>query len=497
MNQPEKILTISTTKELFPKVEAIINSEYRLNELIGIQTTGATADIDVDTFITSNPPWNNQQPPILFPHLTFTGEHLLGIVFARLSNYEKAYYFLENEPDTLELVDLMNRLQHGIELSSLPESNAYLSLHNRVVAIHYSTQDADRNFSYLRLIYESAIAAAPDNELRAFTAKHYALLLSDNGFLKEAEDLLAGIGIASLHQPAAVAIKESLSGIWLRQLTVPYDQEKLALMKQYLWECLEYHEQHQHTVEAGMILADAAYIANLADSHSEALGYINRAIAIFEAEQLVELLGDALMKKGSILHRWAQRGNPQFFQQSAKLYQTALNIFTRENAPSLFADIHHQLGSIYSEIPDEVKKKSVWAGVSVASFNEALSFYNKVDYPYQFAVICNSQANAFTKYPDALHSDNFDKALGWYREALDVQTAEQYPVERSLTLLNYLQASWFAGNKEEFDEIRFNDMWDKSQEILLLNDDPAIGTMANEHLARLEELRDTMQQNVE
>ena len=34
---------------------------------------------------------------------------------------------------------------------------------------------------------------------------------------------------------------------------------------------------------------------------------------------------------------------------------------------------------------DEIKRKGVWAAVSVSSFNEALNYYNKVDSPYEFA----------------------------------------------------------------------------------------------------------------
>ena len=48
------------------------------------------------------------------------------------------------------------------------------------------------------------------------------------------------------------------------------------------------------------------------------------------------------------------------------------------NAPDIFAEIQHQLGRVYAEIPDEVKKKGIWAAVSVSSFTEALNFYNKI-----------------------------------------------------------------------------------------------------------------------
>ncbi len=479
------MLRIKTTRENIASVTGIINSEYRLDELVTVSAEDDPADIFVSGIIEVNPGWKNQQPPVLFSAATFSRENLLGIIYARLSNYEKAYPLLNDAPGVLQQVDLMNRLQNGIEINSIPEAVDYISLHNKAVVLHYSDTTGN-DTGNIKLAYEAAIdAAAEYYEAEAFTIKHYALFLIDAGHLGEAASLLIKY-LQEPHMPhVAIELKATLCVIWLKQLAVPYDEHKLAILKNYMWECLEFYEKESRPIDAAMILSDAAYIANISNSHSEALGYINRAIDVFQKEDLQELLGDALMKKGNILRRWAQHNNPQFFQQAVKAYQQALNIYTREATPSLFADIHHQLGILYSEIPDEIRKKSVWAAVSVSSFNEALAFYNKVDFPYEFAVICNSQGNAFTRYPDALHSDNFDKALAWYKEALDVQTADQYPVERSLTLLNYVDASWFAGNKSDFDEERFNDMVNKINEIGAISKDENIIQAAKEHLKKL------------
>ena len=123
------------------------------------------------------------------------------------------------------------------------------------------------------------------------------------------------------------------------------------------------------------------------------------------------------------------------------------------------------------------------------SFNEALAYYNKIDFPYEFAMICNNLGNAYTKFPVSLHTDNFDKALAWYREALDIRTAAAYPVERVLTLSNYVEASWFAGNKQDFDEERYNDMMSKSEEVIGLSQDAAISTSAMATIQKLLLLR--------
>ncbi len=485
------MITLNIPAHILPEIQGIVNGEFRLNELVHIATvSAATADIIVEgETIHVNPDWKNMQPPILFSDSKFTAKNLLGLIYIKLNNYEEAYPLLQEEPVILNQADLMNRLQNGLDVFFPDNDKSYISLHNKAVIHHYTLFEIPQYIDDLKGEYVAAIQNAPTPELAAYTTKHYALLLIDAGQLEEAEMLLESQLGKILPLCATIEVKHTLCVIWLKQLAVPYDEAKLEKHKQYLWECLEYYESQHQEAEAAMVLSDAAYIANISNSFSEALGYINRAIAYFEKDAMTELLGDAFLKKGNILRRWAQQDNPQFFQQAAKNYQSALKIFTRETSPWLFADIHHQLGIIYSEIPDEIKKKSVWASVSVSSFKEALDFYNKVDFPYEFSVICNSQANAFTKYPAGLHSDNFEKALNWYREALDVQTVDRFPLERALTLLNYLEASWYAGNKSSFDHERFADMYAKAEEALSLGCNEFIIQSANDHLEKLKDIQ--------
>jgi tetratricopeptide (TPR) repeat protein len=255
----------------------------------------------------------------------------------------------------------------------------------------------------------------------------------------------------------------------------------LSNLKQDLWTVLEYFEQYNRTTEQGMLLIEAAHIANISESFAEALGYINKAVQLLEKENQPEMVANAQLKKGILLFTWAQKAQPQFYRAAKDALLAALKVFTRDAAPHVFADIHHYLGIIYSEIPDEVQKKSVWAGISVSSFHEALNFYNKVDFPYEFAQICNHFGNAFTKYPAAALGDNYEKALNWYHEALSVRTADAYPLERSLTLSNYLDAAWKAGNPGDgWNEERWNDMWEKVQELKALATEEALQTEAQE-----------------
>jgi tetratricopeptide (TPR) repeat protein len=473
---------------------AAIDQEYRLGELVVIQDA-VTPDTDmvISGSITVLPGWKNEQPPVLFPPVAFSPTVCIGLIYALLGNMEKASELLADYPLLLEATNLLFCIQQAQPLSQM-ETDAladldYYASHNRAISFHYGAAQQPIGFEQLAQLYNAALQKAGNDNNKAFTAKHYAVLLTDAGLLQQAETLLEATSVLPLEASAANDIKNALCHVWMQQLTIPYDTALLEKLKTNLWECLQYYEANQQAVEAGLVLTDAAHIATIGNSFSEALGYCTRAIAIFENAELTELAAQAQLRKAALLQTWAQHGNPQFYRSSMQAYLAALQVFTREAAPAAFADIQHQLGKVYAEIPDEIKKKGVWAAVSVSSFTEALNFYNKVDYPYEFAMICHSFGNAYTKYPAALHSDNFDKALAWYREALDVRTPELYPLERVLTLSNYLEASWYVGNKTEFDEDRYNDMVAKATEICSLSNDEAICAAAREHLRQLSQLK--------
>ncbi|MCX8472445.1 MAG: hypothetical protein ORN85_02220, partial [Sediminibacterium sp.] len=469
------INVFASTKQLLT-VQNIINKEFRLNELVIILNyENKSVNIKVDDNITIMPDWENKQPPILISETSFNEDSLLGIIYAKLNNYEKAYQLLQNNSHTLEQIDLLNRIQNGIKilLDTIKENDA-ITLHNKAIAMQYGNCVEHFSESDIIKTYQQAIEKSRTNNQNIFTTYHQAQLYVDLSQFDEADKLLQNIMASQSDMLIENYCKDLQTKIWIKQIAIPYDSALINKVKDTLWQCLKYYEAENKNVEAAMILMDACYIATISNSFSESLGYINKAITVFETEQLNEMLAQAQFIKGNLLQTWGQNDNPQFYQSAAQAYQLALRVFTKENAPNMFAEIQHQLGKVYAEIPDEVKKKSVWASVAVSSFNEALNFFNKIDYPFEFSMICHSFGNAYTKFPVSLKTDNFDKALAWYREALDIRTVEKYPVERVLTLANYLEASWFVGNKEEFDEERYNDMLQVANEILSISKDEVI-----------------------
>jgi len=495
------MISIFVSTESVEKVKQCIAQEYRLQELVtlhhanDIVTNSHQKIIITDGTITVNPDWYNDMPPVLFlEKITYSEEALLGIIFCQLGNFEKSYHFLMNHPAILQTVDLLNRLMNNIAVDELfiaMDAANFTQLHNHAIAALYGNWEQEQSAGNIQHLFIAAMNAATLPEQKVFTAKHFATFLNDNNELGAAEELLQPLMQLSISNDALIELKAALCSIWMKQLTVPYNETMLDKLKINLWECLQHYEAGNRKAEAALILIDASQVANFSNSFTESLGYINKAVMLLQDENLTRLKGTAVLRKAILLYTWAQNGQPQFYRTAMQAFQECLTIFDREAAPDVFADIHHHLGVIYSEIQDEVKKRGVWAAVSVSSFTEALNFYNKVDYPYEFAMICHHFGNAYTRYPAALHSDNFDKALAWYREALDIRTAENYPLERCHTLSNYLATSWSAANPDEhFNEDRFNDMLEKAIALKQLSTDPTIRNEALEHLEKLKELKE-------
>jgi tetratricopeptide (TPR) repeat protein len=436
--------------------------------------------------------WYNVFPPVLLIQpLACQSATLLGLIYTRLGNYERAYTLLAHEPLLLQEIDALVRLAQNVEFETVPlAAHDYRSMHNSAVIAHYGEVANPVPFEEIRHSYYAAMASAPNDELKAFTAKHYATLLADTGDTKNAELIILEAIKYALTETARIELKALLSSIWLGKLVVPYDELLMTQLKELLWQCLTHFEKTERPLQAALILMDASQVANFNDSFSEALSYISKAVDLLRKEEQPELLAQAHMRKGTLLYTWAQQGNPQFYKGAMEALQEAAKVFSRDAAPQQFAEIQHLLGIIYSEIPDEAKKKGVWAAVSSSSFKEALHFFTKEQYPYEYATICNHYANAYIKYPASRNSDNVARALEMFNQALEIRTAEKYPIERALTLLNYVEASWYADNGEdEFNETRFQDMIAKLLEIEALSNDPQILKEVAEQRSKLEGLR--------
>ncbi|MDX1907719.1 MAG: hypothetical protein SF053_11845 [Bacteroidia bacterium] len=502
------MLTVYTTSDLIDALRTLIATPDQLDDWVTIcdlsdgdpLPSAYHLKVTAREGIVHPVDWYNLLPPYLMPeYLPYRTEILLALLYQRLGNYEQAYRLLADHSVLLNDIDLINRLQQGLETdpasltSDFQPFEEYRFCHNSAVLHHYGSPDPAAGGDKARYFYREALKAAPDAEYHAFTTRQYAILLADAGELTQAAHVLEEAVRLQPSADAQAELKAGLTQIWMLQLAVPYDAVLLETLKHTLWEVLQHYRLRGREVEEAMVLVDAAQIANYADSFAESLGYINRAVELLREADLPELLAQAHYRRGILLYTWAQQGQPQFFRSALDSFQETMKVFTREDAPALFAEIHQYLGVIYAEMPDEPQKRAIWAGVSASAFQTALAFFTREDYPYEYARICAQYANALNQYPDAVHTDNRQKALAYYQESLAIRTATRWPVERAVTLLNYVGTAWHLNLTDNAAaEALYGEMVAMAREARDLTDDPKIISEAVLHLSKLNQLRDTL-----
>ena len=196
------------------------------------------------------------------------------------------------------------------------------------------------------------------------------------------------------------------------------------------------------------------------------------------------------MRKATLLYTWSKNGSPQYYKPAINAFQDTLKVFKRDTHPQKFADVHHNLALIYSEIPVSSEEKPIWTAFCASSFKEVLAFYTQEKYPYEFAMASHNYATALMNFPEAKLHNNLDKAFGLFEDALTVRTAIAYPFERALTLLNQLALYWLMHNEDEAEELtKYNQMLEKATAIGKMVDDASLIEKANQHLEQLKNLK--------
>jgi len=467
------------------KVEGL-RETVRLAPLAEIDPKSNHLIIDEDQLIAPIP-WDNAEPPILFDSVPFHTSDLLAVTLCKLGYEEEALTFAKH-------ASVREAIHCRIQLGTLDPStgdvsfqeDTYFSLHNYAVLTHYAGHPYPGISA--EKCYEKAISIAPSDEHKAFTAKHLAVYLVDNGAMEKAEQLLRHYLQIALSEAARHYLQLDLIHVLMASLPLPYTSDQGDEIKQLIWEALHYFEAQEIPWAIASLYTHASEMANFEKSYSESLGYIAKAIAIYE-QGFPEFLASAYIRKGTLLYTWAQDENPQFYQPAIDTYQEALKTFTREYAPDIYAEIHHNLAVIYAEMPVDEQKRGMWSAFSATSFKECLDFYQKDTYPYEYAMVANNYANALLKYPPAKTGDNAEKAVYYYLEALEVRNADQFPIERAHTILNYLEACWQVHNiNKSMESARYKDMLAKAKEVKALTTDNELIRQSQAHLDQLSAL---------
>lgn len=488
------MLTISTTTEEKASAAAIVASIPKLNELVKVVTHDEVCENEKHLVLENNHigvplEWHDGAPPYIFQKRVFSEGNLLALIFYQLGNHQKAFDFIAG--DTPLYYDLLvcTHLKYGYPIDArmlyyLEKGNP----HNQAIVGYYGTLENASDIQNPDTAFKKAITFANNPEEKAFTAKHFINYLLDHG--KSAEALRYAKASAPLSETGKYALKTLEAHILMLGLKMPYDPSELKEIRQLQTDILGYYESNGFQTQAGLLLMEAAEVANYAKDFIVSKDLIHKAIRIFKEEGLSEFLGEAGFKKAILLYTWSKNGHPQYYKAAINAFQDALKVFKKDSHPKRFADIHHNLALIYSEIPVAPEEKPMWMAFCAASFKEVLQYYTAESAPYDYAMACHNYATALMDFPPGKLHDHQEKARTLFKEALKIRTAEHYPLERALTLSNFLELSWLLHNEDaETEKNSLTDMMAMSHEIPTLTEDSALRDRAKTHLLELEKLK--------
>lgn len=490
------MLTILTTTETREDAQAAIASIERLNELVSItQDLGSAQALKMIVLepngISFPLDWYDMEPPYVFPTIPFSRENFLAMVFYKLGNHQRAFEFVSGESPLYHHLLIATHLHFGYQISEdMVHFCHSTSAHNSAVLNYYGAIHNPMDHSELKRTFFNAMENAGNDEVKVFTAKHFLNLLLDAQELELAEKIAKEQMAIAISDDAKNAMVTHLAGILMAQLKLPYDPNALDEVQELQLRAIGGFEAKDQKVQAGMLLVDAAEIANFKGDFIASKEYINRAIHYFKQADIPEFLGDAAFKKANLLYKWSKNGSPQYYKAAINAFQDVLKVFKRDTHPQKFADVHHNLALIYSEIPVGAEERPIWTAFCASSFKEVLAFYTKDKYPYEYAMVNHNYATALMDFPPAKMHDNLQKASELFQEALDIRTAETYPFERALTLMNQLQLGWITHNRNNKEELlKYADMNSKALEIKTLVNDAELLAQVENHLQELEKVK--------
>ncbi len=488
-----EMLTILTTTSFIKNVQKVINSIDKLNELVAVADEKRTSQnkcITVGTDVITLPlDWNDTEPPYTFPDISYTTDHLLAIVFFKLGNHQKSFEFILDKDELFPHLLIATYLQFGYKISN--ENLVFLagtSSHNLAIVYAYGNLSEQIEKQQIQNAFEKALKSSVPDSIKLFSIKHYANFLMDYNLHKDAEILIRSIKNKAISDEEINAMNELLATSMTSQVSVPYDKVKLDEILSLQIHCIEFYENHELKIKAGLVLLDASEIANFQGDYVQSKELINKAILYFKEENIDELLGEAAFRKATLLYAWSKNGSHQYYKPAINAFQDTLKIFKRDTHPQKFADIHHNLALIYSEIQVSEEEKAIWSAFCASSFKEVLAFYKKEKFPYEFAMASHNYATALMNFPPAKLHNNLDKAFDLFENALQIRAKSKYPFERGLTLLNQLELYWMMhGDSLGLETIK--KMHEKASEIKHLVSEPELLKKAQNCLNELGKLK--------
>jgi tetratricopeptide (TPR) repeat protein len=198
-------------------------------------------------------------------------------------------------------------------------------------------------------------------------------------------------------------------------------------------------------------------------------------------------LGNALQSQGT---RTDGPASTKLLAQAVKAYQTAQEVYTREDHPLQWAATQNNLAAALEEQgtrTDGAASTELLAR-AVTAYQDALEVYTREDYPVSWAMTQNNLGGAFaqqgSRTDGAAGEKLLARAVTAHQKALEVYTREDYPVSWATTLYDIAIAQGEHGIDTDSTELldQSVESCQKALEIYTRDDHPAEWARIQKHL---------------
>lgn len=259
-------------------------------------------------------------------------------------------------------------------------------------------------------------------------------------------DQIGSSSAAESDDPAAAAVSAELPGelaamLLLTAATLAMEAGDTAAAAAQLEQAVAAAEPTSPVLAALLLLQQAELMPAAEVGVAVALKLLDRAAALAAEARLPLLQAELWMRRGLRLQELGAGGSRQAVLEAIECYQQALaSGIDAGSAADWFGQIQNNLGLAYLTTPGREASDQLRCGIAVQSFRKALEIFTREADPGMWASVSMNLASSLQYLPSTHPGENLAEAVELYEQVLAVRTAEADPVTHARVLLNQANA---------------------------------------------------------
>jgi len=180
----------------------------------------------------------------------------------------------------------------------------------------------------------------------------------------------------------------------------------------HLDNALRYFSFESPIFKAQVLLSKANIIFNEKGASYHLIQLYLEILELLKNVNIPELKGEIFYQLGNLYSTFGD------IHEAVKYYSKALEVFTKENNPYMYALINNNMGLAYLSIQATDIESQVKLALGVQCLKKALEVFKKEEFPEEWASATLNYANALVYLPTSNPTKNLIRALELYKEVL-------------------------------------------------------------------------------